>query len=258
MAISLTRFVTTVASLVLAAQLSTTAAAAEIKVLSTIGVQSALEDLVPRFEVASGHKVIIAFGLSAQLSKRVADGEPLDVFVGTRAGVDGLLKTGMISTGSDATIASSGVGIAVRAGASRPDVSTPEALKRALLAARAIGWGNPAAGGAGAVHFAKVIERLGIADEVKAKSKYLAPGAFVGPMLTSGEVDLGVQQLPELASVSGVDIAGPLPGDLQAITVFVAGISASAREANAARALLAFLRSPDAATVFRAKGFNPE
>lgn len=257
MAISARGIALRIVAFVLAAQQSSMVAAAEIKALVTIGVQSAIEDLAPKFEKASGHKIAIVFGLSAALSKRVADGEPADLFIGTREGVDGLIKAGKISGGSDAALASSGVGIAVRKGSPKPNISTPEALKRTLLATRAIGYGNPAAGGAAGVHFAKVLERLGILEDMKAKTRYPAPGAYSGSMLVSGEVDLAVQQIPELLFMEGIDVVGPLPGDLQAITVFAAGVPASAKEPNAARALITYLRSPEAVTIIKAKGLDP-
>jgi molybdate transport system substrate-binding protein len=241
----------------LAVQSSTAMQAAEIKALITIGVQGAIEQLAPEFEKTSGNKVTIVYGLSAPLSKRVADGEPVDVFIGTRKDVDRLMKTGMISVGTDATFASSGIGIAVRAGAPKPDISTSDALKRTLLAARAIGYGNPSAGGAAGVHFAKVIERLGIVEEMKAKAKFPPPGGYTASMLVSGEVDLAVQQIPELSFVRGVELVGPLPGDLQATTVFAAGIPASAREPNAARALITRLLSPEAVSIIKGKGLDP-
>jgi molybdate transport system substrate-binding protein len=251
------QFVLVSALLVLAAQASSAAGAVEIKALITIGFQSALEDLAPKFEKASGHKLAIEYGLSAALSKRVADGEQTDVIIGTRESVDGLIKAGKISAGSDATVASSGFGIAVRMGAPKPDISTPDALKRSLLAARMIGYGNPAAGGAAGVHFIKFLESLGIVEEMKAKTKYPIPGAFVGSMLVSGEVDLAVQSIPELNFVKGVDLVGPLPGDLQVITNYAVAISASAKQPDAARTLVLFLRSPEAVTFIKAKGFDP-
>src|SRR5215470_10414020 len=245
------------AALVLGTQVNAKAEAVEIKALSTIGVQSAIEALVPKFEKASGHKVTMVFGLSAPLAKRVADGEVVDVYIGNREGVDGLIKSAKITTGSDASFASAGMGVAVRAGAPKPDISTPDALKRTLLAARSVGYGNPAAGGAGGIYFAKVLERLEIVEQIKAKAKHPTPGTFIATMLVNGEVELGVQQIPELMSVSGIDIVGPFPGDLQATTIFAAGVPASAKEPAAARALIAFLRSPEAVAVIRAKGLDP-
>jgi molybdate transport system substrate-binding protein len=152
-----------------------TAAAAEVRALMTIGVQSVLEDLIPRWERESGNKVNAVFGLSAALAKRLSEGEQADVFIGTREGVDGLIKGGKLA-GPGVILASSGVGFAVRKGAAKPDVSTPEALKRTLLAARAIAYGNPAAGGASGIIFSRAVERLGIASDVQAKAKFPVPG----------------------------------------------------------------------------------
>jgi molybdate transport system substrate-binding protein len=168
-----------------------------------------------------------------------------------------LIRDGKIASGSDATLASSGIGIAVRKGTQRPDISTPEALKRTLLASRAIGYGNPTAGGAAAVHFAKVLERLAIVEEMKAKTKFPPVGGFVGKLLVSGEVDLAVQQIPQLIFVSGAEVVGPLPGDLQVTTVFAAAVPSNANQSDAARALITFLRSREAAAVLKATGYDP-
>jgi molybdate transport system substrate-binding protein len=231
---------------------------AEINALITIGVQSAVEDLGPKFEKHGGEKLAITYGLSAALSKRVADGDAADLFIGTREDVDSLIRNGKIRPTSKVIFAGSGLGIAVRKGASKPDISTPEALKRTLLATRSIGRGNPAAGGAAGVLFAKVIERLGIVDEMKLKTKYPVPGTLTADMLVRGEVDLAVQQIPELVAVDGVELVGPLPGDLQTITVYAGGIPTSARETSAAQALLTFLRSPEAVAVIKSKGLFEE
>jgi molybdate transport system substrate-binding protein len=233
------------------------AAAAEVRALITVGVQSSLEDIILRWEKASGSKINAVFGLSAALAKRISDGEQTDVFVGTREGVEGLVKSSKVA-GPGVLLASSGIGFAVRKGAAKPDVSTPDALKRTLLAARAIAYGNPAAGGAASVIFAKAIERLGIAEEVKAKAKFSPPGSSSGLMLVNGEADLAVAQIPELLSVEGVEIAGPLPGDLQVITVFAASVSTSANDSATAYKFVAFLRSAEALAVFKAKGLDPQ
>jgi molybdate transport system substrate-binding protein len=257
MAISARRFVLVTTLLVLAVQTSSTVGAVEIKALVSIGVQAALEDLAPKFEKATGHKLAIVYGVSSVLSKRVVDGEQIDVFIGTRESVDGLIKAGKISTGSDTTVARSGFGIAVRTGAPKPDISTPDALKNSLLATRAVGYGNPAGGGVAGALFVEVLERLGIVEEMKPKTKYAAPGTFVASMLVSGEVELAFQSIPELNFVAGVDLVGPLPGDLQVITTHVAGVPTNAKEADAARELILFLRSPEAVTIIKAKGFEP-
>jgi molybdate transport system substrate-binding protein len=234
-----------------------TAVAAEVRVLMTIGVQSVLEEIIPRWEKDSGNKLNAVFGLSAALSKRILDGEQADVFVGTREGVDGLIKAGKLA-GPGVILASSGVGFAVRKGATKPDVSTPEALKRTLLSARAIAYGNPAAGGASGIIFNKAVERLGIASEVQAKAKFPAPGGSSGELLLTGEADLAVQQIPELAAVEGVEIVGPLPGDLQVVTVFAVSVPMSVKDAAVANRFVAYLRSPGVLAVFKAKGLDPQ
>ena len=166
-------------------------------------------------------------------------------------------KQGKVAAGSDVTLASSGVAIAVKAGAPKPDISTAEALKQTLLKAKSISYSEPAAGGASGVYFAKLLERLGIADEMKAKTKYPPPGGFSGELLLTGEAELAVQQKPELLHVAGIEIVGLLPGDLNMVTVFAAGIAADSKNADAAKAVIQSLHSPEAAVVFRAKGLDP-
>ena len=168
-----------------------------------------------------------------------------------------LIAEGMIAAGSDIALAGSSVGIAVREGAPKPDISTPEALKRAVLAARAISYSDPSGGGASGVHFEKVLHRLGIAEVVKPKTRYPPVGRYTAELLLTGEVDLAVQQFSELNFVKGIDLVGPLPAALALTTVFVGGIHAKARQPEAAQALLSFLRSPEAAEAFRAQGLEP-
>jgi molybdate transport system substrate-binding protein len=236
---------------------ATFASAAEIQVYSTIGVRAALEELAPKFEKASGHKLAITWGTAAMLVKRVQDGETPDLLILTRQGLDALAKDGRVSAGSDAEFASSGMAVVVKKGASKPDISTPDAFKRALLTAKSIAYSNPAAGGASGVYFAKLLERMGIADEMKAKTKYPPAGGNSANLVVSGEAELAVQQEPEVMSVAGVDVVGPLPGNLNNITVYAAGVSTGAKEADAAKALINLLHSPEAATVFKARGLNP-
>ena len=233
------------------------ASAAELKVYSTIGVKSVLEELTPKFEKASGHKLNISCGLISSFTKKAQEGDVPDVLIVSRAGIDSLTKDGKIAAGSGATLGSSIFAIGVKQGAPKPDISTVDAFKKALLAARAIGYTDPAAGGASGVYFAKVIDKLGIAGEIKPKSKYPPPAGFVGTLLISGEVDLAVQSKPELTTTPGVEVVGPLPGDLANTTVFAAGVGAAAKDAAAANALVKFLTSPEAITVFKAKGFDP-
>jgi molybdate transport system substrate-binding protein len=231
--------------------------AAEIKLLATIAVQSVMEDLAPKFAQDSGHSVSMTFGLGGALAKRIQEGEVADLLIGPRGPVDGLIKAGRLETGSDLTIAHSRVGVAVRKGAPKPDISSPEALKRALIAAKSVSYSNPVFGGASGVHFAKVIERLGIADEMKGKTRFPPEGGFTARLLVSGEAELAVQQIGELISVPGVELVGPLPGELQSVTTFAAAIPSAALQPQAARALIRYLQSPQATAVMRAKGLDP-
>ena len=233
------------------------ASAAEIKGLATIGLQSVMEDLAPRFEKASGHKVSITFGLGVAMVKRVQEGEAADLLLAPRSGIDALIKAGKVAPGSDTSLARSSVGIAVRKGAPKPDISTPDALKRALTAAKSISYSNPAFGGASGVHFAKVLERLGIAEEMKAKTKFPPEGGFTARLLAAGETEMAVQQIGELISVPGVELLGPLPGDLQSVTTFAAAIPSGAHQPDAARALIKYLQSPEAMAVMKVKGLDP-
>ena len=228
-----------------------------LEVFSTIAVQSALDVLVPRFEAENGVRLDIAWNTAPALVKRLQAGETADVLILNRAGIDTMIRDGRVLPGSEVVLASSATAIAIRAGAARPDISTPEALKETLLAARAISYTDPAAGGASGIHFAKVLARLGIAAEIDARTKFPPPAGLSGAFLPTGEADLAVQQKPELLQVDGIEILGPLPGDLHMVTVFVAGIEAATAEAATAKALIDFLRSPSSAEVFRAKGLDP-
>jgi molybdate transport system substrate-binding protein len=230
--------------------------AAELKVYSTIGVQGAVEALVPQFEKTSGHRLLMTWATAPMLVKRLQGGETADVMILNLAGVDTMSREGRIVRGSAVTLASSAVAIAVKAGAPKPDISTPEALKQTLLEARSISYTDPAAGGASGIYFAKLLEHMGIADAVNAKNKYPPPGGYSGHFLLTGEAELAVQQKPELMHIAGTEIVGPLPGDLNMVTTFAAGVGVDSENSEAAKALVAFLHSPEAAVVFRAKGLD--
>src|SRR5215471_3319714 len=231
--------------------------AAEVKVFSTIGVQAALEELAPKFEQATGNKLNITWATAAILVKRVQAGETADLMVLTKQSLDALTKDNKASAGSDAAFANSGMAVVVKKGAPKPDISTPDAFKQALLNAKSIAWSDPAAGGASGVHFAKVIDRLGIADQVKAKTKHPPPSGNTANLVVAGEAELAVQQEPEVMSVAGVDMVGPLPGDLNNFTVYAAGIGAGSQQSDAGNALIRFLHTPEAQAVFKAKGLKP-
>jgi molybdate transport system substrate-binding protein len=231
--------------------------AAEIKVFSTIGVQSALEELAPKFEQASGHKLNVTWATAAILVKRVQAGESADLYVLTKQSLDALIADGKTTARTDGAFASSGMAVVVKTGASKPDISTPEAFKQTLLNAKTIAYSNPANGGASGVYFAKLLERMGIAEQMKAKTKHPPPSGNSAHLVVSGEADLAIQQEPEVISVTGVDLVGPLPATINNVTGYAAGIDKDSKQVEAANALIKFLHTPEAAAVFKAKGLTP-
>src|SRR5712692_5640997 len=228
--------------------------AAEIKVFSSLAFSDAWRQLKPQFE-ARGHQLTLVVGTSGMISKRVGEGEVGDVILSTTSSIDALIKAGRIVAGSSRPIAGSGVGISVRKGAPKPDISTPERLKQALLSAKAVAYSDPVGGGASGIHFAKVLQQLGIADQVNAKAK-LGRGVPNAEALVRGEADLAVQQIPELMPVAGTELRGPLPGELQHITAFSAGVLTKSKHRKAVDALIEFLTSPAAAAVLKASYFD--
>jgi molybdate transport system substrate-binding protein len=230
------------------------AGAAEVKVLSTVALRDAWHELQPKFE-RSGHKLTLVLGTSGGINKRVAEGETGDVIVSTSSGIEGLAKDGKVAAGTIAPVAKSQVGLAVLKGAPRPDISTPESLKQTLLAAKAVAYSDPAGGGASGIHLAKVLERLGIAQQVNARAK-LGRAVPNAEAVVKGEADIAVQQVPELLAVPGVEVIGPLPGDLQNTTAFSAAVLSTSKDPAAAKALVDFLRSPETAALLKAKGFE--
>lgn len=245
------------AALLVLVVLADVAQAAEIKVMCALALREVMEDLAPKFERSSAHKLAITFGTLGVVVKRVQGGETADVALIPRQGIASLAKDGKIRADKVVIVAHSGIAVAVRKGAPKPDISSPEAFKRTLLAAKSITYSNPALGGASGIHFAKVLDRLGIADEVKAKSIFLPTDGPVGVLVADGQAEIAVQQTQLLIQVPGIDIVGPLPGDLQETVVFSAAVMAAAKNVDAAMALIDFLRTPEAAAVFRAKGLEP-
>jgi molybdate transport system substrate-binding protein len=232
--------------------------AAEIKVLTSRAMNHVLTELGGTFERSTGHKVTLVLAVPTEIAKRVVNGEIVDVVM-SGVTVDNLVKEGKIAPGDRIILARVGIGVAVRAGAPKPDISSAEALKRTLLAAKSIVYTDPAIGGASGIQFEKVIDRLGIAKEIKAKSILNARAATKpsAEFVARGEAELGIQLISEIVSVPGAELLGPLPGDLQAMTAILAGIVTTAPEPDAARALLRFLTSPAAAAAIKAAGMEP-
>jgi molybdate transport system substrate-binding protein len=229
------------------------AAAADIKVLSTQATEEAYKELVPQFEKTTGHKVATVFTGTLDANKRLAAGETYDLLIMSGPSIEEHTKGGKVVPGSRADIAKSGVGVAVRKGAPKPDVSSTEALKKTLLAAKSIGYSTGPSGN----YLLTLFQKLGIADEVKGKLKQTPTGVFVGSIIASGEAEIGFQQVSELLNFPGLDYLGPLPTDIQFVTVFSGGIIVGAKEAEPARALLKFITAPAAAPAFTKRGMEP-
>src|SRR5437773_7373554 len=233
--------------------LSGVADSAEIRVLSTQATQEAYLELVARFEKSTGHKVTTVFTGTLNVQKRLADGEPYDLIIMAGPAIDEQIKLGKAAAGSRVDFAKSGTGVAVRKGAAKPDIGSAGALKKTLLAAKSIGYSTGPSG----VYMQSVFEKLGIAGEVRGKLKQTPPGVFVGTLIPSGETEIGFQQISELVHFPGIDYVGPLPGELQRMTVFSAGVHAGAKQADAAKALVRFITAPAAAAVIRKHGLEP-
>ena len=223
---------------------------ATIKVMASAAFREAYLELVPPFERASGHRVTTLWVPSVQMMTRLKGGETVDLVILTAASLDELVTAGIIANRVD--LARSGIGIAVRAGAAKPDISAGEAVKRAVLAAKSVVYSTGPSG----IYLAGLFERMGIAGPVKAKLKQVQ-GEPAGGVVARGEAEIGFQQMSELLPVPGIDIVGPLPPDIQQITAFSAGLHVAAKEADAAKALVRFLTAPAAAPVIRKKGMEP-
>lgn len=225
---------------------------AEIKVLSSIATREAYLELVPQFEQASGHKVATTWAGTTAIMQRMAAGERYDLIIISSTELEELTRQGKIAAGSRVDLAKSGIGIAVRAGAPKPDVRSGDALKRALLAARTVGYTSGPSG----VYMAGLIERMGIAADVKPKHRGVPSGGTVGTIVASGEAEIGFQQVSELVHIAGIDYVGPLPPDVQCVTVFASGMQAGATEPDAAKALIAYLTTPAAKSVMTKHGLE--
>ena len=227
--------------------------AAELKVLSTQATEDTYRELVPQFEKATGHKVATIFTGTLDAQKRLAAGENYDMIIMASPAIDAQIKAGKVVSGSRVDLAKSGVGVAVPKGAPKPDISTTEALKKTLLAAKSIGYSTGPSG----VYMISLFEKLGLMDQVKPKLKQTPTGVFVGTIIANREVEVGFQQVSEVGNFPGVDYVGPLPADVQQMTVFSSGIVVDAKEAEPARALVKFLTTPEAGAAFRKRGMEP-
>src|SRR5947209_19273997 len=232
-----------------------TARAAEIKLLCAVALQPAMVALIPDFEKSSGHKVTIAYGTAGAVANRVQKGEAADIVISAEPMIDQLQAQGKVVADSRVTIAKVGVGVFVRKGAAKPDISSVDAFKRSMLAARSIAYPDPAGGGASGIYVASLLERLGIAAEMKPKTK-LSTLKTLYASVASGDVEIGFNQVSEILAQPTIELAGPLPSAIQNYTQFAPGIVTGSSQTDAARALVTFLYSPAAKTVLKAKGFE--
>jgi molybdate transport system substrate-binding protein len=229
--------------------------AADVKVFTSVALTAAFNEISPIFEQKTGHKLVVDFNLAAVQKKRVVDGERADVIILTRSMMEDLAKDNKLAPGNLVNVAGTPVALAARAGAPKPDISTVEAFKQTLLSARSIAYADPAKGGLSGIVASKAIERLGITEQMKAKTT-LVPGAQSPDLVAKGEVELGIAQASEIVPTAGTQLVGPLPGELGSMTLFTGGVGADTPSAAAAKAFIDFLSGPEAAAHFKSKGFQ--
>ena len=247
---------TLIVTALLAAGGLASASAAELKVLTAGAFRQVVVALVPAYEKQSGNKVVVENDTAGGLKKKIEGGEAFDVAVITPAVLKELTASGKIAAGSSINVASVGVGVVVKEGAAKPDISTVDAFKRALLAAKSVAYIDPASGGSSGIYIDKLLERLGIADQIRPKAK-LKKGGHVADLIVSGEAELGMHQISEIVPVKGAALVGPLPTEIQNTTTYAAGLSASTQNKAAAQALMQVFSGAEAAAVLKSKGMEP-
>jgi molybdate transport system substrate-binding protein len=226
---------------------------AEIQLLGSTAMREALDELVPHFEKESGHKVVKSLYPAATLVTKVKDGAPADIVMTTPDNLAALMASKHLVEGTRVDFVHSRVGVAVKAGAPKPDISSPEALKAAFLAAKSIGISRGPSG----VHLLNAMAKIGIADQVKAKMVQPDLGVRVGTLVADGKAEIGVQQIGELLPIPGIVYIGPLPGELQTVIVYGMGRSANAKQWDAASTLVKFLTSPTVGPMLKKIGLDP-
>ena len=249
------RIIIALAALLLAAR---TANAAEIKALISTALKAPFEEIAAQFEKTTGHKVTAAYGPTGGLAKRIADGEAADMVV-LGSQTSELMQQGKLAAGSNTDIARGMIGAGVMKGAPKPDISSEAAFKAALLSAKSIAVTDPASGGGSGVYFGKLFEQMGLAQSLKPKLKLAAggPNGYAATFVANGEAEFALQPIPELMAVPGIEVVGPLPGAFQNVTIYTASIPVSAKEADAAKALIKALAAPSSAAIYRARGLEP-
>jgi molybdate transport system substrate-binding protein len=228
---------------------------AEVKVLTAGAMRAVVDALVPEYEKRTGHKVSVDNATAGVLAKRIGGGEAFDVAIITPKVISDLMEKGKIVSGSRIDLAKVGMGVVVKEGAALPDIKTVDAFKRTLLAARSVAYIDPKAGGSSGIYFDALLDRLGIASEVRPKAR-LKQGGHVADLVVSGEAELGVHQISEIVPVKGAVLVGPLPEEIQSFTTYSAGLGTAAKEVAAAKGLIDHLASPAAEPVLKARGME--
>ena len=227
---------------------------AEIKVITSVGVKAMLEELAPAFERASSHKLKITYGTAVPLKRQIDAGETFDVVILVPAMLDDLVKQGKVATGTNTNIAKIGIGVAIKTGTPKPDISSTDALKKTLLAAKSIAYSKEGQSGTA---MARIIERLGIATEMTPKTILETRSGASTLNVVEGKADLAFSLISEILPVAGAEFAGPLPAELQNYVVFTSGIGAASKETAAAKAFVDFIKAPAAVPALKAKGMEP-
>jgi molybdate transport system substrate-binding protein len=233
--------------------LATPARAAEINVFCSNGLRAVVEELAPTFEQKTGNKLLLKFEPSTRIQNRIEAGEPFDLAVMTTVLIDQEIRAGKLAAGSRTIIAKSGLGLSIRAGSKKPDIKTVESFKQALLSAKSLTY---ATAGASAAPFEALVDKLGIAVQVKPKYNLRETASQVGEVVANGNVEIGVAPVSEILPVKGVELVGAFPADVQSYVVMTAGVSVKAREKAAAQAFVDFLTAPANTGVIKAKGME--
>jgi molybdate transport system substrate-binding protein len=235
------------------------AGAAELKVASAGAMRAALQELAPAFEKSSGHKLVIEYGTAGNVEEKTAAGDPIDVVILTKPRVDKLVESAKLVGGTTMMLARVSIGLAVKKGAAKPDISSVDAFKKALLGAKSLAYNDPASGATSGIHMAQVLDKLGLAAQLKPKIRLGAPtaGKGTGDLVAHGDAEIGISPVSEL-EVVGIDIVGPLPAELQSPDlVYLAASPMASEQPVPAKALIDFLATPAAKAVYKAKGMEP-
>ena len=231
------------------------ASAAEITLLCSNALKSVIEELGPGFEKTSGHKLKAEYGSTGPLKAMIEKGRAFDVAIIGVEATDDLIKSGKLTANSRTDIARSGMGVAIRKGAAKPDLGTTQAFKQALLKAKSVGYIDPASGGSSGIYVAGLLDKLGIAEQIKPKAK-LQKGGHVSDLVKAGEAEIGIHQNSEIVGQAGVTLVGPLPKDIQNYTTYAVGLGSGAKQAEAAKAFIKVLTGPSAAAVLKTVGME--